>query len=205
MREDLVHKALWVVQMLLGALFVFAGVVKLMMPLESLVKEVGMPGWFILFISVAELLGGIGLVLPALLRIKPGLTPLAAAGLLAAGHVVSALAVVVAGTGHRRAAVNLLWEWIGVGVAVVVLRRAWGDGRSCVSIPALMVVVCVVLSGLGVWQHHYWYPATRAELVQLESLAGAGAVVEVHRARMRPLVALPRAVAVAAEEAPLLA
>jgi uncharacterized membrane protein YphA (DoxX/SURF4 family) len=82
MREDLVHKALWVVQVLLGALFVFAGVMKLMMPLESLVKEVGMPGWFILFISVAELLGGLGLILPALLRIKPSLTPLAAAGLV---------------------------------------------------------------------------------------------------------------------------
>ena len=76
------HKALWVVQVLLGALFVFAGVVKLMMPLESLVKEVGMPGWFIRFISVAELLGGLGLILPALLRIKPSLTPLAAAGLV---------------------------------------------------------------------------------------------------------------------------
>ncbi len=116
----------------------------------------------------------------------------AAAGLLAAGHVVSALAVVVAGSGHRRAAVNLLWEWIGVGVAVVVLRRAWG-GRSCVSIPALMVVVCVVLSGFGVWQHHYWYPATRAELVQLESLAGAVAQsrrVQELRRELGPLVGL---------------
>jgi DoxX-like family len=34
------------------------------------------------FIGVAEVLGAIGLVLPGLLRIRPGLTPLAAAGLL---------------------------------------------------------------------------------------------------------------------------
>jgi hypothetical protein len=119
----------------------------------------------------------------------------AAVVLLAAGHVVSALAVVVTGAGQQRAAVNLLWEWIGVSVAVVILRRAWGDGRSAVSIPALIAVACVVLSGLGVWQHHYWYPATRAVLVELESLQGGGAGagsrrVQELRAELGPLVGL---------------
>jgi len=39
-------------------------------------------GGFIHFIGVCEVLGGLGLVLPGLLRIRPGLTPLAAAGLV---------------------------------------------------------------------------------------------------------------------------
>ena len=52
------------------------------MPIDELVKQVGMPGWFIRFISVAEILGGLGLILPSLLKIRPSLTPLAAAGLV---------------------------------------------------------------------------------------------------------------------------
>ena len=39
-------------------------------------------GTFIHFIGVCEVLGGLGMVLPGMLRIKPGLTPLAAAGLV---------------------------------------------------------------------------------------------------------------------------
>jgi hypothetical protein len=43
---------------------------------------VPLPGLFVRFIGVAEVLGGIGLILPGLLRIQPGLTPLVAAGLV---------------------------------------------------------------------------------------------------------------------------
>jgi hypothetical protein len=74
--------ALWIVQALLAALFVFAGGVKLVLPLDKLTGPVPLPGSFIRFIGVAELLGGLGLILPGLLRIRPGLTPLAALGLL---------------------------------------------------------------------------------------------------------------------------
>jgi hypothetical protein len=74
--------ALWVVQGLLAALFLFAGGTKLVLPIEEMTKEMPMPGWFLRFIGVAELLGALGLILPWLLRIRPGLTPLAAAGLL---------------------------------------------------------------------------------------------------------------------------
>ena len=73
--------ALWIVQGLLALLFLFAGVAKLYMSVEEMTKDVQMPGAFLRFIAVAELLGAIGLILPGLLRIKPGLTPLAAAGL----------------------------------------------------------------------------------------------------------------------------
>jgi hypothetical protein len=74
--------ALWIVQGLLGALYLFAGGMKLVMPLEELKGPVELPGTFLRFIGVAEVLGALGLVLPGLLRIKPGLTPLAAAGLV---------------------------------------------------------------------------------------------------------------------------
>jgi uncharacterized membrane protein YphA (DoxX/SURF4 family) len=74
--------ALWIVQGLLAALFLFAGGMKLVLPIEEMTKQMPMPGWFLRFIGVAEVLGAIGLVLPWLLGIRPGLTPLAAAGLL---------------------------------------------------------------------------------------------------------------------------
>ena len=74
--------ALWIVQGLLAALFLFAGGAKLVMSLDQMAGPVALPGWFLRFIGVAEVLGALGLILPGLLRIRPGLTPLAAAGLV---------------------------------------------------------------------------------------------------------------------------
>lgn len=73
---------LWVGQSLLAALFLFAGVVKLVMPIEAMTMPVALLGLFIRFIGVAEVCGAAGLILPWLLRIHPSLTPLAAAGLV---------------------------------------------------------------------------------------------------------------------------
>jgi hypothetical protein len=74
---------LWIVQALLAALFLFAGSMKFIMPIEEMTKQMpSMPGWFLRFIGVVEILGGLGLILPGLLRVKPGLTPLAGAGLV---------------------------------------------------------------------------------------------------------------------------
>jgi uncharacterized membrane protein YphA (DoxX/SURF4 family) len=77
-------KTLWTIQALLAALFLFAGGFKLVTPIEEMVKQmpVALPGWFLQFVGVCEVLGGLGLILPGLLRIKPGLTPLAAVGLV---------------------------------------------------------------------------------------------------------------------------
>jgi uncharacterized membrane protein YphA (DoxX/SURF4 family) len=74
---------LWIIQVLLGLLFVFAGVMKFLMSYEDMSKDapVVLPYGFLLFIGACEILGGIGLVLPWATGIKPGLTPLAA-GLL---------------------------------------------------------------------------------------------------------------------------
>jgi hypothetical protein len=85
---------LWVVQGLLALVYLFAGGMKLVLPLEDLAGPVQMPGWFIRFIGVAEVLGALGLIFPGLLGIRPGLTPLAAAGLVVimAGATVLTLA-----------------------------------------------------------------------------------------------------------------
>jgi uncharacterized membrane protein YphA (DoxX/SURF4 family) len=74
--------ALWIIQTLLALLFLFAGGMKLILPIEEMTQQIAMPGLFLRFIGVCEVLGGLGLVLPWLIGIRPGLTPLAAVGLL---------------------------------------------------------------------------------------------------------------------------
>jgi hypothetical protein len=76
-------RVLWIVQGLLALMFLFAGGVKIVMPGDVLTKDTPMlSAAFLRFVGVCEVLGAIGLILPGLLRIRPGLTPLAAAGLI---------------------------------------------------------------------------------------------------------------------------
>jgi hypothetical protein len=78
----MMNAALWIVQGLLALLFLWAGGVKLVLPLEKLTGPVPLPGLFVRFIGVVEVLGAVGLILPGVLRVRPGLTSLAAAGLV---------------------------------------------------------------------------------------------------------------------------
>ena len=73
---------LWTIQTLLAALFLFAGGMKLVLPIEAMTKDILLPGWFLRFIGIAEVLGGLGLILPWFLKINRALTPLAASGLI---------------------------------------------------------------------------------------------------------------------------
>lgn len=79
--------ALWIIQVLLALLFLFAGGMKLVLPIEVLTSmgppnQVQLPGLFLKFIGVCEVLGALGLILPGIFRVKTWLTPLAAAGLV---------------------------------------------------------------------------------------------------------------------------
>src|SRR5262245_59712510 len=76
------NATLWILQVLLACLFLFAGGIKLVLPLDAIKGPVALPGFFLRFIGVAEILGAVGLILPGLLRIRTSLTPLAAAGLV---------------------------------------------------------------------------------------------------------------------------
>lgn len=75
-------KFLWTLQIVLAALFVFAGLAKLSMSAAVLEAQGPLSASFLRFISVCELLGAVGLVVPQLTGIRPRLTPLAAVGLM---------------------------------------------------------------------------------------------------------------------------
>lgn len=114
------HYGLWIIQVVLALIFLFAGSMKLIVPIEQMKGPVQLPGLFLRFIGVCEVLGGIGLVLPGLLRIRPGLTPLAAAGL-----VIIMIGATVTTIMGGQAAIAILPFAVGVLLAVV----AWGRWR----------------------------------------------------------------------------
>ena len=78
---------LWVLQVLLAAAFLMTGLMKLGTPIAQLAQSLpwvnDVPAALVRFIGLAELAGGLGLILPAVTRIRPNLTPLAALGLVA--------------------------------------------------------------------------------------------------------------------------
>jgi len=85
-KSKALHIGLWVVQVLLAFAFGMSGFMKIISPIEQLAAS-GMTfvnnfsPEMVRFIGVSEMLGALGLLLPAALRIKPFLTPLAALGL----------------------------------------------------------------------------------------------------------------------------
>ena len=118
--------ALWVVQGLLAALYLGAGVMKLVRPREQMVAsgnfdwakdvtDTGLKG-----IGAVEVLGAIGLILPAVLDIAPILVPLAAVG----------LAVIMAGAiithGRRKEYPQVILNTIILVLAVVVAILRFG-------------------------------------------------------------------------------
>ena len=107
----------WVLQVLLGLQFVFAGAMKFIMPMEEMTKDMPLPAAFLYFIGVAEVAGGLGLILPGALKIKRGLTPLAALGLT----IIMAGAVVLTGTKDPSMAVIPLV--VGLLSAFIAWRR----------------------------------------------------------------------------------
>lgn len=112
---------LWIIQGLLAAMFVMAGLMKSTQPKEKLVDNLPWVTDFsantVKLIGVSQLLAALGLILPAVTGIAPILTPLAATGL--------AVIMVLAAIYHAR---KNEWSKIGVNVLIFALAVvvAWG-------------------------------------------------------------------------------
>jgi hypothetical protein len=78
---------LWFGQLVLAAVFAFVGYAKMSRPIAALAGQmpwvIDVPPMLVKFIGACEFLGAVGLVVPALTGVQPGLTPLAAVGLTA--------------------------------------------------------------------------------------------------------------------------
>ena len=123
-RSTALHVTLWIVQVLLAAFFLMAGFNHGLRPIAEAAKMApwvtDVPVALVRSIGIAELAGALGVVLPAATRVKPWLTPLAAAGLA----LIMALAVPF----HI-----MRGETGGIGMHIVVLLLAafvaWGRAR----------------------------------------------------------------------------
>jgi hypothetical protein len=135
-RERTMNRALWIVQALLALLFVFAGGMKLVMPVEEMTKQMPLSGGFIRFIGVCELLGGLGLVLPGLTGIQTVLTPIAAAGLVIIMIGATVISLQMGGLGFLFPLVTgLLLAFVAYGRLRFVPHR--GSSSSPVSSSAM--------------------------------------------------------------------
>jgi uncharacterized membrane protein YphA (DoxX/SURF4 family) len=160
--------ALWVLQVLLGFFFAGSGFGKVLMYDPSLYASAPeavawyavVPQGLIVFIGMCEVLGGIGLILPAMTRVRPQLTPIAAAGL--------ALTMALAAVFH----VLRLEFWLVPanvvlgGIAAVIAVGRWKfrpvtagpvTGSGIVKSVAVLVVLALVAFAPT------WYMMTRIE------------------------------------------
>lgn len=122
--------ALWVVQALLGAMFIMAGGMKAAQPVEALAESLpwvtSTPAALVKFIGISELLGGIGILLPSILRIKPSLSVLAAYGLA----LVMLLAAFFHGSRGEYSAIG-----VNLFMMALALFVAWGRSKKVVILP----------------------------------------------------------------------
>jgi hypothetical protein len=111
--------ALWVTQGALALTFLFAGGSKLVMSAEQMSanSEIDFPLWFLRFIGVCEVAGALGLILPSVSRIRTGLTPLAACGLIVimVGAVVTTAATMSVAAASFPLAVGITAAYVAYG------------------------------------------------------------------------------------------
>jgi len=109
---------LWGIQGLLAALFLFAGISKLVLPAEALKGPIPLPIGLLRFVGVAETAGALGLILPGIFHIRQVLTPIAAAGLVL---IMAGATTITVETGPiAGASVPLI---VGLLSALVMLKR----------------------------------------------------------------------------------
>lgn len=118
---------LWIAQILLAAIFFMVGSLNTFLPISDLIERgIDYNTALIRFIGVSELLGAVGLIFPALLRIKPILSIWAAIGIA----VIMVLAV-----GYHISQNDFAHSWIPALLGLIAVFIAWGRSKK-VPVPA---------------------------------------------------------------------
>jgi uncharacterized membrane protein YphA (DoxX/SURF4 family) len=117
---------LWIIQILVALVFLFAGGTKLVLSAATIEKmsppnAILLPMLFVRFLGVVEVLGALGLILPGLTKTRRNLTPLAAVGLLII--MIGAVVLTLMGPGLSAAIFPLV---VGILCALIAYgRRDW--------------------------------------------------------------------------------
>jgi uncharacterized membrane protein YphA (DoxX/SURF4 family) len=120
--NNTLNTILWIAQILVGAMFLMAGLAKATQPREKLAAQMGWVNDFsagqVKTIGILEILGGIGVIVPALTGILPILTPIAATGLII-------IQLGAAYTHYRRGEMPM----IGINTVLILLAAFVAYGR----------------------------------------------------------------------------
>lgn len=159
---------LWALQILWGFFFAGSGFGKVLLYDGALYADApravawyaAVPQPLIVFIGVCEVLGGVGLILPAITRVKPKLTPLAAAG-LALTMVLAASFHIVRGE-YALVPANLVLGGVAAFIAVgrsnqrPIAPALLTTSRVLTSLAVLAVMVLTMIVPT-------WYTMTHAQ------------------------------------------
>lgn len=109
---------IWILQIAIAGMFIMSGFMKVSTPIEVMAEKMPwvkeMAG-LVRFIGITEILGGLGLVLPSLLKIKPFLTTWAGIGL--ALIMVFAMVFHIARSEYASLPINIILGGIALYVA----------------------------------------------------------------------------------------
>jgi len=84
-------------------------------------------------------------------------------------HTVAALWACTQGS--PRPAVNMLWEWVGMGLCFLLARQFITTAREARATVAVMIALAVALAAYGLYQYAYEMPQTRADYAADPDLA----------------------------------
>lgn len=118
---------LWIGQGILAAVFLLAGSMKTFGPVEMFTAQMPeLSPWMVRGIGIVELLGGIGLILPLALKIRPRLTSIAAIGYM----IVMVGAIFIHVSHGESPVVNIVL----LALAAFVAYGRWNTGNTSTSL-----------------------------------------------------------------------
>lgn len=86
---------------------------------------------------------------------------------LCGAHILSSLVVILT-EGNKRAATNMLWEWLAVAITFSMIRQTV-TSQSRNAFLKTVLVVTTALACYGIWQPTFWYPSNLREYQNLRA------------------------------------
>ena len=142
---------------LLGAV-ISLFVARVMFPSESAASE-GDGQIVVMLWCLLAVVWALGAVSQREVRVRFGWTD-AAVWALIGWHTLASLVAVR--NGAPRPALNMLWEWIALGIAFFLVRQIFTGRREARAAVAVMIALAVALSTYGLYQYCHELPTTRA-------------------------------------------
>jgi hypothetical protein len=153
----MLHFAIW--QTILAAMCSTLFFVRFFLPAESAAQ--GETLWIVALWIVCGLTCAAGSWCGALPRIRLDWLD-GSVALWIGCQIVSGIAVVLT-TGEKRSAMNMTWEWVGLGITWLIIRRCLLRTGARRAIQVGMIATGTVLAGYGLYQHYVSHPQLVAE------------------------------------------